>query len=359
MLGQREDDDEAAVDLGFPAFATRNTTRVGGADAVANAAAVAQAVYPGAAPDSRPGAVTLVDADDFEGAVSAAQLMAPPLLAPILYSEDGELPEATADALDAIEPTGAEEAGDAAVVRVGDAAAEAPSGLDSTDVAGDTPAALARAIDRFATAAAGEQSQEVIVASLEDPEFAMPAAGLAVKTGAPVLWTEADEVPKETVAAIEARDKPRIYVIGPEEVVSDKAFEALEELGPTERVSGEDPIENAIAVARFADGPFGWNVVDPGHGLVFTSLDVPENAPAAAALSGSGKYGPLLLVSEPDALPSAVEGYLLDIQPGYDTDPVRGVYNHGWLLGDEDAIDVAVQARIDSLLEIQPVRDAG
>ena len=45
-LGQGGGDEQAATDLGFPAFATRNTTRVGGADPVADAAAVAQAVYP-------------------------------------------------------------------------------------------------------------------------------------------------------------------------------------------------------------------------------------------------------------------------------------------------------------------------
>jgi len=50
-----------------------------------------------------------------------------------------------------------------------------------------------------------------------------------------------------------------------------------------------------------------------------------------------------------------VQDYLLDVQPGYDRDPVRGVYNHGWLMGDPATISVAVQARIDSLLEIQPV----
>jgi hypothetical protein len=32
---------------------------------------------------------------------------------------------------------------------------------------------------------------------------------------------------------------------------------------------------------------------------------------------------------------------------------VRGVYNHGWLIGDDRAISVATQARIDSLLEIK------
>ena len=34
---------------------------------------------------------------------------------------------------------------------------------------------------------------------------------------------------------------------------------------------------------------------------------------------------------------------------------MRGVYNHGWMIGDESAIAVDVQARIDMLLEIQPV----
>ena len=51
-----------------------------------------------------------------------------------------------------------------------------------------------------------------------------------------------------------------------------------------------------------------------------------------------------------------MQDYLLDIQPGYDDDPVRGVYNHGWVIGDESAISVDVQSRIDALLEIQPVQ---
>ena len=35
---------------------------------------------------------------------------------------------------------------------------------------------------------------------------------------------------------------------------------------------------------------------------------------------------------------------------------MRGVYNHGWLIGDANAVPEAVQARIDALLEIAPVR---
>ena len=49
-LGAKGTDTQAAQGLGFPAVATKNTTRVGGADPVANAAAVSQAVFPATAP---------------------------------------------------------------------------------------------------------------------------------------------------------------------------------------------------------------------------------------------------------------------------------------------------------------------
>ena len=34
---------------------------------------------------------------------------------------------------------------------------------------------------------------------------------------------------------------------------------------------------------------------------------------------------------------------------------MRGVYNHGWVIGDDQAVSIAVQARLDALLEIAPV----
>ena len=187
----------------------------------------------------------------------------------------------------------------------------------------------------------------------------MPAAGWAAKSGDPVLWTTRDALPDETRAAIEAHDRPRIYVLGPEAAVSAGVLEELGELGRTTRVGGADPVTNAIEFARFSDGRFGWNVVDPGHGLVFLNAARTLDAAAAAPLSATGTYGPQLLVTDPTALDEPVQEYLLDIQPGYDEDPVRGVYNHGWLIGDESAVSADVQSRIDALLEIQPVDTTG
>ena len=126
---------------------------MGGADPVANAAGVAQAIYPARSRDTRPAAVTLVDGKDWRAAISAAQLMSRPLRAPILLSDGDKLPDASQSALDELGPTGAAKAGNAQVIRIGGTAK--PKGLRSTDVEGADPAALAQAIDKLHTAAAG------------------------------------------------------------------------------------------------------------------------------------------------------------------------------------------------------------
>jgi ell wall binding domain 2 (CWB2) len=354
VVGQGGDDEKAGASLGFPGFATKNTTRVGGADPIADAAGVAQAIFTARSDDTRPTSVTLVDAKDWRAAISAAQLMSPPLRSPILLSDGEDMPDATKSALDELGPTGAAKAGNAQVIRIGKTAK--PAGSRTTDVEGADPAALAEAIDRLHTAAAGAPSRAVVVAPSSAPEFAMPAAGWAAKAGDPVLWSDKDSIPAATKAAINAHRRPRIYVLGPASVISDAVVKQLGELGTTRRISGAEPVANAIAFARFTDGRFGWNAVDPGHGLVFASTQRPADAAAAAPLSASGTYGPLLLLTEANVLPRPLQEYLLDVQPGYDDDPVRGVYNHGWIVGDEKAISVDVQSRIDALLEIQPVQ---
>ena len=37
-------------------------------------------------------------------------------------------------------------------------------------------------------------------------------------------------------------------------------------------------------------------------------------------------------------------------------DPTRAVYNHVWLIGDQDAISVGFQAQVDDLAELVQVR---
>jgi hypothetical protein len=357
ILGRRGDDKPSAVPLGFPVLATKNTTRVAGADPVANAAAVARAVYPARTQESRPQAVVLVDRADWRSAISAAQLMSRPVRAPVLYSDGDKLPAATEQALKDLKPTGAAKVGGAQAIRIG--SAPEPDGSKSTVIGGADPAAIAQAIDAAQTKATGAPSPHVIVAPSDRADLALPAAAWAAKSGDPVLWAGKDDLPAATKAAIQAHKKPRIYVLGPPEAISDAVLEQLRKLGTAKRIGTGDAVTNAIFFARYSDGTFGWNVVDPGHGMVFANSRNTGDAAAAAPLSAAGTYGPLLLLSEPGALPQSLQDYLLDIQPGYDKDPVRGVYNHGWLMGDESAISADVQSRIDALLEIQPVDTGG
>lgn len=353
QLGQAGTQANAPQALGFPGFATKNTTRVGGADPVADAAAVARAVYPGDAPGTRPRAVVLADEHDWQAGLAAAVLMSDPLRAPLLLSDGGSLPAASGDALGALAPTGAAELNGAQIVRIG--GAPAPAGYRSTTIAGSDPSALAAAIDRLQSAVVGHASRAVVIASADDPAYAMPAAGWAAKTGNPLLFVHRDTIPGPTFAALQAHRAPHIYLLAPPRVVGAGVERALRAIGPVTRVSAPDPVRSAIAFARLRDGLYGWGVDDPGHGLVFANAARTLDAAAAAPLSATGTYGPLLLIEDPDVLPLPVGSYLLDIQPGYTQDPVRGVYNHGWLIGDESAISLPVQSRIDSYLEIQPI----
>ena len=355
-LGAKGTDTQAAQGLGFPQVATKNTTRVGGADPTADAAAVAQAVFTPDLPSARPRAVALVDSGDWQAGVAASVLMSRPVRAPILLSGSDSLPDATKNALSALAPTGSRPIGGAQVVRVG--AVPAPGGLRSTQVAGANPFAIAAGVDRLAARASGKPSDIVVVASGERAEFAMPAAAWAAKAGDPVLFVTRNAIPPETRKALAFHQQPKIYLLGPPDVVSAGVEKLLRGLGTVKRISGPDAVTNAIAFARYSDGAFGWNVVDPGHGLVIANDQRPLDAAAAAPLTASGKYGPLLLVDQPSPLPPALIQYLLDIEPGYEKDPTRGVYNHGWLLGDAGAISVGDQARIDTLLEIAPVAGA-
>jgi ell wall binding domain 2 (CWB2) len=343
--------------LGFPALATKNTTRVGGKDPVADAAGVASAVYPGRSPATHPKAVSIVNEDDWRAGIAASVLMAPPLRAPVLFGTKDDVPEATKDALDSLAPVGSPLTKGAKALRIGDVAP--PGGLSTTPISGGDPFALADSIDRFATKLAGQPSPNVVIASGDDPKFAMPAAAWAAKSGDPVLFAHKDELPAPTVSAIKRHERPAIYVLGPSSVISDKVLQELGKLGEARRIAANKPVDNAIAFARFSDSDFGWGVRDPGHGLVFANLDRVQDASAGAALAASGTYGPLILLDSSKELPSTVEAYLLDIEPGYRFDPVRGVYNHAWLMGDESAISVDLQSRIDELMEIVHVKRGG
>ena len=112
-------DDEAAADLGFPFTATKNTTRVGGGDAAADVAGVASAVWPATGDTTKPNAVVLVEKDNWQGGIAASVLAGSPIGAPLLLSDDDELPAVSRDTLNRLDPKGSDLTKDSKVIRIG------------------------------------------------------------------------------------------------------------------------------------------------------------------------------------------------------------------------------------------------
>ncbi len=354
--------------LDFPLVATKNTTRAGG-NPIQNAAAVALAVYPSAIPGTHPTAVALLSTSDWQGAIAATSLMAPPFRAPVLLSHPGALTGITRSTLRTLAPTGAHSLGGDQVIRIGSVAG-AP-GLKSAAIAGSDPYTLAASIDHFEAQATGRESSNVVVVSAKSPGFAMPAAGWAAESGDPILYVNSSSVPGPTVAALQAHHHPHIYVLGPASVIPGSVLAKLGRYGTVKRISGSDPAASSVAFATYRDPPcpagqacghvpnsFGWAIRSPGHAYVLINAADPLDAAAAAALSSSGGYGPQLLVQNGNTLPKSVLNYFLNYAtPGYTSQgPTAAVYNHGWLIGPPSAISLGVQAQVDSLLEAVPQR---
>lgn len=344
----------SAEELGYPSFATSNTTRIGGPDPVANAAATALAVFPATNEKQRPVAVSLVGKEDWAGAIAAAVLMAEPVRAPLLYGEAEGVPDATASALGALKPGGGAASGGAAVFAVGEV--QVPGDLSAAKIKVGDPAAEAAGIARLRDRLAGSPPAAIVLASTSEPAFAAPAAAYAARSGDPVLFTEAESLPQATVAALRRDKGVPVYALGPGSAISGKVLKEVGGLGSkVTRISGANPVAGAIAFARFGEGGFGWHVSDPGHGFVLARADAPLEAAAAAPLSGSGTWGPLLLTDSADTLPSELRGYFLDVKPGYTTDPTRAFYNHVWIVGDAGQISVEQQAEVNEVAELAKI----
>ena len=358
QLGVEAQDDQGSENLGFPADATRNTIRVGGADAVADAAGVASALFPATGSSDRPTAVVLVDSEDWQTAIAASVLAGPPIGAPLLLSEGDELPAVSDDTLQRLDPKGSDLSKDAQVIRIGQDVAR-PGGYKTAVVQGGDPFERSAAIDRFVSAARGKPSADVVLYSADSPQWALPAASWAARSGDAALPVKRNAIPGPVRRALAGHEGPNVFLLGPPSVISEAVERELRDrklAGSVNRIQARTPVENAIAFARYEKGDFGWGIVVPGYNFVVANVDRTLDVAAAASLATRGVFAPLLLTNDSEELPQPLEAYLLSVQPGYEDDPGQAVYNRAWILGDDKAISVDQQARIDATTELIPVQ---
>ena len=152
-------------DLGFPAFATKNTTRVAGLDPVADAAGVALAVVPldrgRRGPRRRqPGRGRRLGLGDRRGQPRGAARSR----APILLTGTDDIPDFTAQALSALAPAGSARP---TASRSSRSARRPPRRTSRRDASpASTPAEIAAAIDRLRQRLTGDQPQHIVLVEL-------------------------------------------------------------------------------------------------------------------------------------------------------------------------------------------------
>jgi hypothetical protein len=357
--------DDFSRGSGSPALTTGNTIRIPGADAAANAAGAAITVYPSSSSFTRPQAVTVVGESDWRAAIAMSVLSAPPLKAAMLLSSPDEIPDVTASAMAALQPTGIVIPGQTLHPKAFVAGnLKLPERTPRVNLLNDNYQNLSLSVDRLWTKLSGGKPSKEVIVTTADPalqRYALPAGPLASNTGSPVFFSNKDVVPLATLRAIAAHKKPAIYVVGPKAAVSDNVLSVLRKYGTVRRIAGVDPTDNAVKVATFSDPAtaWGWGITDPGHGFVIINSHFEMNVAASTTLSSGAAYGPLLLNSNPTVVDRALRNYLLDEQSAYIDNPASAVYNRAWLLGDEEQLSPGIQATFDKLLAVTQLAPEG
>ena len=258
---------------------TRGPIRIAGAHRYDTAASLSVAAFPDGAD-----AAVVASGTSFPDGLAAGPLAAS-LDAPILLTEQGSLPQATANELvrldvDRVVIVG----GDAAVSPDVAAAIELVTGVEPERAAGAT---------RYDTAAeaaaeAVDGPSVVYLASGQLFADALTGGAIAAVEGAPLLLTAADALPDVTRDTLRSFAPDEVVVLGGTGSVSAAIVDALTADGHrVRRLAGPDRYATAAEIARD-------RLPEPDHVLLAAGLSFPDALAAAPLARELG--APILLV---------------------------------------------------------------
>ncbi|WP_432561717.1 DUF3500 domain-containing protein [Kineococcus sp. SYSU DK003] len=280
--------------------------RIAGADRYATAAAIALSTWDAAD--------TVVVANGESNGIDAisASYLAGAVNAPILLTQAGTVPAATAEALAALDPSEVVVVGGESSVSAS-TYATLTAGRSGDRIAGTDRFDTAARIAQAAADASSAPATSVFIARGDVYGNQVAADALAVspvayRAGVPVLLTGADGLSASTAAALSALQPTSVVVLGGENSVSAAiAGQAAAAAGvdSTTRLQGADRTETAAAIAESgiaADAGF----LDTGVGL---ANGYRIDALAAGPAAGEAGF-PLLLTGSATTLGAGTERYL-------------------------------------------------
>lgn len=223
--------------------------------------------------------------------------------------------------------------------------------LKATQLLAPNPFELSEKLVPFVGGGAGKFSSSIVIASAEQREFALPAAAWSAYSGDTLAFVNRDGVPAPTERVVAQREKlrlekPTMYVIGPESVISDRVVSQLERYGRVERIAGETAAETSVELARYHDPAtlFGWNMKKAPASVSLVNTAQWANSIGAFLFAARGPQAPLLLTDSPDELPEPVLQYLQEIGArGKET-------SQGFVFGDRDSISSNVLGQMEAAL---------
>ena len=251
----------------------------------------------------RPDVAVVARGDSPFDALSAAALGGP-----VLLTRTGALPDATRDALADLGP--------GRVVVAGGPAAVSDAVLAEIDAVVAGPVRRVFGPNRYATAAAlasevgasTDRTSQVtaLLATGQNFADALSAGSLSCLAQEPVLLTERDALPRDTVDALADLGVDQVVVLGGIGAVSDDVVAELQGLGlAVERLAGQDRYATA---ALIQDRGLDEGVINPQGSVVVRGDTFPDALGAGAAACAS--TAPLYLVRPGDVPPAT--GALVD-----------------------------------------------
>jgi hypothetical protein len=217
------------VRTGAPDVQGTNVARIAGKSPADVASAAVLAVYPDAA--HQPRGLVLTPQMDWRQAVVAAQFAADPVSGAILPTAGDYLPPAPSDLVNRLNPSGFPRARGLQALVLGAAgndvlAALQAKGLNLTMLKARSPEQLTLDTVPFRGGWAGRYSDEIVVVSSQDRDYALPAAAWSAYSGDTVVFVRKSSVPAATRRVLVQRQKlrlqrPTLYLIGPSKVIPD------------------------------------------------------------------------------------------------------------------------------------------
>ncbi len=327
---------------------TLNTTRICGGNHFQNAVAISDVVFADKSPDS----IIITNGEIIHDAIISTSVIHFPYNAPILFSHTDYIDINTLNQIYKLNPQGVNGIQIFLIGGISEAIGQYLISLGFTVkiLSGaniyETAANVARFLDNL---------DNIIILSFQNYQNGLSACAWAAHMGVPILFTEKNQLPYETINVIVNSNHANVFLFGNTDDISEQVEKELTGLNINylERITGNDPYDVSVNFSKYKspDGKFGWGKTDRnGHAFTFTAIENPYNSVSGALFAHLGKHSPILIIDK-NRLPSVTRNYIESVKPISQAEP-QPPFMHGWVIGCEYDISFKTQIEIEKALSI-------